>query len=130
MAKVPGELKYTKTHEWVRIEGEYVLSGITDFAQSELSDIVYVELPKPGRVVKQDETYGTIEAVKAVADLYSPLSGEIVEVNSELSKSPGIINQDPYEKGWIIKIKPSNLEELNNLLSSEDYSKVIAESVH
>jgi len=130
MAKVPSDLKYTKTHEWVKVEGGYALSGITDFAQSELSDIVYVELPKPGRRIKQEEVYGTIEAVKAVADLYSPISGEIIEVNSELSKSPQIINQDPYGKGWIIKVKPSNLEELNNLLSSEDYSKLIAESGH
>ncbi len=130
MAKVPSDLKYTKTHEWVKVEGGYALSGITDFAQSELSDIVYVELPKPGRRIKQEEVYGTIEAVKAVADLYSPISGEIIEVNSELSKSPQIINQDPYGKGWIIKVKPSNLEELNDLLSSEDYSKLIAESGH
>lgn len=127
MVKVPDDLKYTETHEWVKIEGEYALSGITDFAQSELSDIVYVELPKIGRKVNQNDTYGTIETVKAVADLYSPLSGEVVEVNKELSKSPGIINQDPYEKGWIVKIKLSHLEETRSLLSREDYSKLISE---
>ena len=130
MTKIPEELKYTKTHEWLRIEGDYGISGITDFAQSELSDIVYVELPKPGRKLKKEETYGTIEAVKAVADLYSPLSGEIVEVNTKLTKTPDLVNKDPYGEGWMIKIKIENREEVDTLLSSEEYSKLVAEGGH
>jgi glycine cleavage system H protein len=124
----PENLKYTKEHEWVRVENDSIgVVGITDYAQSELGDIVYVELPQIGKQVKQLEPFGTIEAVKAVSDLFSPLSGEVIEVNEKLKDSPDLINKDPYGEGWIIKIKIkiSDLSELNNLLSAEDYKKLI-----
>jgi glycine cleavage system H protein len=122
----PENLKYTKEHEWVRVENDSIgVVGITDYAQSELGDIVYVELPQIGKQVKQLEPFGTIEAVKAVSDLFSPLSGEVIEVNEKLKDSPDLINKDPYSEGWIIKIKISDLSELNNLLSAEDYKKLI-----
>jgi glycine cleavage system H protein len=122
----PENLKYTKEHEWVRVENDSIgVVGITDYAQSELGDIVYVELPQIGKQVKQLEPFGTIEAVKAVSDLFSPLSGEVIEVNEKLKDSPDLINKDPYGEGWIIKIKISDLSELNNLLSADDYKKLI-----
>ncbi|CUS81277.1 glycine cleavage system H protein [Candidatus Kryptobacter tengchongensis] len=122
----PENLKYTKEHEWIRVEDNSIgVVGITDYAQSELGDIVYVELPQIGKVVKQLESFGTIEAVKAVSDLFSPVSGEIIEVNEKLKDSPDLINKDPYGEGWIIKIKIKDLNELNNLLSAEDYRKLI-----
>ena len=122
----PENLRYTKEHEWVRVENDSVgVVGITDYAQSELGDIVYVELPQIGKQVKQLEPFGTIEAVKAVSDLFSPLSGEVIEVNEKLKDSPDLINKDPYGEGWIIKIKISDLSELDNLLSAEDYKKLI-----
>jgi len=122
----PENLKYTKEHEWVRVENDSIgVVGITDYAQSELGDIVYVELPQIGKQVKQLEPFGTIEAVKAVSDLFSPLSGEVIEVNEKLKNSPDLINKDPYGEGWIIKIKIGDLSELNNLLSAEDYKKLI-----
>lgn len=122
---IPEDLKYTKEHEWARIEGDIATIGITDFAQSELSDIVYVELPAVGSAVEQMEPFGSIEAVKTVADLYAPLSGEVIEVNEELENNPGIINEDPYGLGWIIKIRITNPEEINNLMSAEEYKKLI-----
>jgi len=125
---IPEDLKYTKEHEWVKIEGEVATVGITDFAQSELSDIVYVEPPTVGQEVTQNEPCGTIEAVKTVADLYSPLSGEVIEVNEELENEPGIINNDPYGHGWIFKIRIKDPEEIKNLLSAEDYKKHIGEA--
>lgn len=122
----PENLKYTKEHEWVRVENDSIgVVGITDYAQSELGDIVYVELPQIGKQIKQLEPFGTIEAVKAVSDLFSPLSGEVIEVNEKLKDSPDLINKDPYGEGWIIKIRISDLSELNNLLSAEDYKKLI-----
>lgn len=122
----PENLKYTKEHEWIRVEDDQIgVVGITDYAQSELGDIVYVELPQTGKVVKQLEPFGTIEAVKAVSDLFSPVSGEVIEVNERLKDSPDLINKDPYGEGWIIKIKINDLKELNNLLSAEDYKKLI-----
>ncbi|CUU06789.1 glycine cleavage system H protein [Candidatus Thermokryptus mobilis] len=122
----PENLRYTKEHEWVRVENDSIgVVGITDYAQSELGDIVYVELPQIGKQVKQLEPFGTIEAVKAVSDLFSPLSGEVIEVNEKLKDSPDLINKDPYGEGWIIKIKISDLSELDNLLSAEDYKKLI-----
>ena len=122
----PENLKYTKEHEWVKVEDNSIgVVGITDFAQSELGDIVYVELPQIGKKVKQLEPFGTIEAVKAVSDLFSPLSGEVIEVNEKLKDSPDLINKDPYGEGWIIKIKIADINELNNLLSAQDYKKLI-----
>ncbi len=122
---VPEDLKYTKEHEWAKIEGDIATIGITDFAQSELSDIVYVELPTVGSAVEQMQPFGSIEAVKTVADLYSPLSGEVMEVNEELENNPGAINEDPYGLGWIVKIRITNPEEIGQLLSSGDYKKLI-----
>ncbi|MEN3038444.1 MAG: glycine cleavage system protein GcvH [Candidatus Kryptonium sp.] len=122
----PENLKYTKEHEWIKIEDDSIgVVGITDYAQSELGDIVYVDLPTIGKTVKQLESFGTIEAVKAVSDLFSPVSGEIIEVNEKLKDSPDLINKDPYGEGWIIKIRLKDLSELNNLLSAEDYRKLI-----
>ncbi len=122
---IPEDLKYTKDHEWARIDGEIATVGITDFAQSELGDIVYVELPEVGAQTTQNESFGTIEAVKAVSDLFAPLSGEVVEVNEALADQPELINKDPYGEGWIIKIKMSNPDEVANLLSKEQYEELI-----
>ena len=125
--KVPEDLKYTKEHEWAKIEGDVATIGITDYAQSELGDIVYIELPKVDSEVGQMAPIGTIEAVKTVADLYSPLSGKVVEVNERLSQNPSIVNNDPYGEGWIAKIRISNPDEVENLLSAEDYRKLLEE---
>jgi len=122
---IPEDLKYTKEHEWAKIEGDIATIGITDFAQSELSDIVYVELPAVGEMLEQMQPFGSIEAVKTVADLYAPLSGEVIEVNEELETNPGIVNEDPYGLGWMIKIRITNPEEIQNLLSAEEYKKLI-----
>ena len=125
--KVPEDLKYTKEHEWAKIEGDVATIGITDYAQSELGDIVYIELPKVDSEVGQMAPIGTIEAVKTVADLYSPLSGKVIEVNEKLSQNPSIVNNDPYGEGWIAKIRISNPDEVENLLSAEDYRKLLEE---
>ncbi len=125
MAKIPDDLKYTKTHEWVKLEGNEVTIGITDYAQSELSDIVYVDLPQPGKQVKTGEPFGTIEAVKAVSDLYAPVSGEITAINTELKTAPDLVNKDPYGKGWMVKIKVSDPNELAGTLNAKDYSQSI-----
>ncbi len=124
---IPEELKYTEEHEWIRVEGEIGIVGITDYAQNELSDIVYVELPEVGTKVAKGERVATLEAVKTVADVYSPVTGEVVEVNEKLTDDPAIINSDPYGEGWIVKIKIENPEELEGLLSAEDYRKLIEE---
>jgi glycine cleavage system H protein len=122
---IPEELKYTKDHEWARIEDDVATIGITDYAQSELGDIVYVELPEVGLQTKQMDSFGTIEAVKAVSDMYSPLSGEVVDVNNSLTDQPEIINKDPYGDGWIIKIKLSDKSELDGLLDKAKYEELI-----
>lgn len=127
MSLVPDDLFYTKTHEWVKIEDNTALCGITDFAQKELSDIVYVDITEMGKELNQGERFGTIEAVKTVSDLYLPVSGEIIQVNDLIKNEPGIINQEPYGRGWIIKIRIKNKEELKNLLKAEDYKKHIGE---
>jgi glycine cleavage system H protein len=116
------ELKYTKDHEWVMVDDDIATVGITDYAQGELGDIVFVELPEAGTGVTQAEAFGTIEAVKTVADLYAPVSGEITEINSRIESEPGIINSDPYGEGWFVKIKMSDAGELDNLLSYNDYT--------
>jgi glycine cleavage system H protein len=124
--KFPVELLYTKEHEWVRLEGEVATIGITDYAQSELGDIVFVELPDVNAAATQMQPFGTIEAVKTVSELFAPLSGTIIEVNAKLTDHAELINQDPYGEGWLIKIKLSNRDEVGNLLSAEDYQKEIA----
>ncbi|MFQ6103743.1 MAG: glycine cleavage system protein GcvH [Candidatus Glassbacteria bacterium] len=123
---VPENLYYTKEHEWVGINASVATVGITDYAQGELGDIVFVELPEVGTDVKQMEAFGTIEAVKTVADLYSPMSGEIIEVNSIIEERPEVMNKDPYGEGWIIKVRVADTDELNELLSAEEYKKLIS----
>ena len=121
---VPENLYYTKEHEWLKVEGDTVIMGITDYAQKSLHEIVFVDLPEVGRKVKQMESIGTVESVKAVSEIYTPISGEIIEVNTELSEKPELVNQDPYGKGWIAKIQPENLEkELKNLMTPQQYKE-------
>ena len=122
---LPENLKYTDDHEWVSINDDVATIGITDFAQSELGDIIFVEFPDTGISVNQKETSGTLEAVKTVADIYSPVTGEIIEINENLESKPELINEDPYKNGWILKIKMRNLEEFDGLLSNKDYEKLI-----
>ena len=122
---IPDELLYTKEHEWVRIEGDTAVLGITDYAQGELGDIVYVELPERGTEVKQMEPFGTIEAVKAVSELFSPVTGTVSDVNSKIEEDAGVINRDPYGDGWMMKVKMSDPAEKAKLLSAADYNKVI-----
>ena len=122
---VKENLKYTKDHEWVILEGNIATVGITDFAQSELGDIVYVEVDTLDETLDKDEVFGTVEAVKTVSDLFLPMSGKIVEFNESLSDAPESINESPYEQGWIIKVEVSNPDEINELLNSDDYSSLI-----
>ena len=124
--KVLDKLKYTKEHEWIDAkDSRSSIIGITDFAQGELGDVVFVELPNVGDVFDKDDVFGTVEAVKTVADLYIPVSGKVVEINEDLESNPELINSNPYEDGWIIKIKLSNLSEINDLLKKEDYEGLI-----
>jgi glycine cleavage system H protein len=122
---IPSELKYTKDHEWVKIEGDTATVGITDFAQGELGDIVYVEVETLDETLDKDEVFGTVEAVKTVSDLFLPLSGEIIEFNQELEGSPEDVNTDPYGKGWMIKIKIRDSSEIDSLLSEADYKELV-----
>ena len=122
----PDDLKYTQEHEWVKIENGEATVGITDYAQSELGDIVFIEFPSIGDRVNQNDVSGTIEAVKTVADIFAPLSGEIIKINSNLESNPEYINTDPYEKGWLIKIKIKQPSNDNPLLDSKEYSKIIS----
>jgi glycine cleavage system H protein len=122
---IPSNLKYTKDHEWVSIDGEIATVGITDFAQKELGDIVYVEVETLDQTLAKDEVFGTVEAVKTVSDLFLPLSGEIVEFNDDLESNPDTVNGDPYGKGWMVKVKFSDASEMEDLLSSEDYKALI-----
>lgn len=123
--KFPEELKYSKEHEWVRIEGDVVYIGITDFAQSELGEIVYVDITTEGESFAKDEVFGTVEAVKTVSDLFLPIGGEILEVNPELEDAPELVNQDPYGKGWMIKLKASDISEAELLMTADEYKKLI-----
>ena len=122
---IPSNLKYTKDHEWVLIDGDFATVGITDFAQKELGDIVYVEVETLDQTLDKDEVFGTVEAVKTVSDLFLPLSGEIIEFNDELESNPEDVNSDPYGKGWMVKIKISNAAEVEELLSSDAYKQLI-----
>ncbi len=123
--KINEDLLYTKEHEWAKIEGDIAVVGITDYAQEQLGDIVYVELPEIGKKVKKMEAVATLEAVKTAADVYSPFSGEIVEVNSALKERPELINQDPYGSGWLFKIRLDNPEDKNDLMNADEYSKFL-----
>ncbi|WP_396152072.1 glycine cleavage system protein GcvH [Flavobacterium sp.] len=122
---IPSNLKYTKDHEWVSLEGDIATVGITDFAQKELGDIVYVEVETLDQTLEKDEVFGTVEAVKTVSDLFLPLSGEIIEFNEELEASPESVNTDPYGAGWMVKVKVSNPSDFDNLLSSDAYKDLI-----
>jgi glycine cleavage system H protein len=124
---VPKELKYSKSHEWVKQEGNNVVIGITDYAQEELGDIVFVELPKIGRQLKQQESFGVAESVKAVSDLFSPVSGKVVAINETVGKQPELVNKEPYIGGWMIKVEIAAAGELTGLMSAEAYEKLINE---
>jgi glycine cleavage system H protein len=130
MANFPADLKYAKTHEWLKLDGDIATIGITDFAQGELSDIVYVEITALGKTIKRDEPLGTIEAVKAVSDLYSPVSGQVIAANESLKDSPANVNKDPYGEGWMAKIKITDPTELKNLLDSVAYAELARKSAH
>jgi glycine cleavage system H protein len=118
---VPANLKFTKDHEWIKVEGNEALVGITDYAQSELGEIVFVELPSVGDSFEKDAVFGSVEAVKAVSDLFLPVSGEVLEVNPELEEKPELVNESPYEEGWMVRIALKDLSQLEQLLTSEDY---------
>jgi glycine cleavage system H protein len=122
---VPADLLYTKDHEWLRVEGDLGYIGITDFAQGELGDIVFLEIETLGEVLKREEVFGTIEAVKTVSDMFMPVGGEILEVNPAIEESPDVVNKDPYGKGWMIKIKIADQAEVATLLSAEKYKELL-----
>jgi glycine cleavage system H protein len=125
--EIKPELKYTKDHEWVKVDGNQAVVGITDYAQGELGDIVYVEIETLDEDLQKEDVFGSVEAVKTVSDLFLPVSGKIIELNEELEDNPELINEDPYQKGWIIKMEISNPDELNELLDSESYAALIGE---
>ncbi len=122
---IPQELKYTSEHEWVRLEGDVAYVGITDYAQEQLGDIVFVDIPTVGETLDTNEVFGTIEVVKTVSDLFLPLAGEVLEQNEELEANPELVNQDPYGKGWLIKIKPADVSEMDRLLDAEAYKAIL-----
>nr|WP_320037120.1 glycine cleavage system protein GcvH [uncultured Bacteroides sp.] len=123
----PEQLKYTNEHEWIRLDGEFAYVGITDYAQEQLGDIVFVDIPSVGDTLAQGEVFGTIEVVKTISDLFLPVSGEIVEMNGSLEDNPELVNSEPYDKGWIIKMKPSDLSEFDSLLDASAYRNLINE---
>lgn len=123
---VPSNLKYTKDHEWVLVEGDTLTVGVTDFAQGELGDVVFVEIETQGETLAQGETFGTIEAVKTVSDLFMPVGGEITEVNSKLEDTPDVVNSDPYGDGWMVKVNVEDASELDSLLSAAEYEALIS----
>ena len=128
MANSPSDRRYTKQHEWVRLDDGAAIAGITAFAQEQLGDIVYFDLPEPGAQVKQHAKMGEVESVKTVSDLYAPLSGEVVELNQKTADTPEVVNEDPYGEGWLLKLKPSDPSEMDSLLSAEGYDALIAEA--
>ena len=130
MSNVPADLRYTREHEWAKQDGERVRVGITAYAQEQLGDVVFVELPKVGARLTAKQAFGVVESVKAVSDLFAPVSGEVVEVNGELGQKPEIVNQDPYGKGWMIVITPANAKELDQLLTAAQYEEFLAQGGH
>lgn len=128
MANIPADLKYTREHEWATKDGANVRVGITDFAQEQLGDVVFVELPKVGTRVTAHQAFGVVESVKAVSDLFAPITGEVVETNAELAKKPELVNRDPYGQGWMLVVKPSNPSEWDQLLSAKQYEEFLAQS--
>lgn len=127
MVNTPKELRYSEEHEWVKVEGDKVRIGITDFAQSELGDIVFVELPEVGDDITADEPFGSVESVKTVSELYAPISGKVVEINEDLSDSPEFVNESPYEKAWMIVVEPSNIADVDDLMTAEAYEDMVKE---
>lgn len=123
----PKDLRYTKEHEWVRVEGNIATVGITDYAQDSLGDVVYLELPSEGAAVTKDETFGVVESVKAVSDLYSPISGTVMEINDALVDNPEVINDDPYGDAWMLKVEMNNSSEIKELLTADEYKKYVEE---
>ncbi len=123
--KIPADLKYTEDHEWIRVEGDIAVVGITDFAQGELGDVVFVEIETEGEELEKGETFGTVEAVKTVSDLFMPVAGTVTEVNEALADEPEVVNKDPYGAGWMIKVEIKNASELDDLMSAEEYQKMI-----
>ena len=123
----PTNVRYTNEHEWIRLEGEEAYVGITDYAQTQLGDIVFVDIPTEGETLEKGETFGSIEVVKTVSDLFLPIGGEIIEVNPALEDNPELVNNDPYGEGWIIRIKPTDISEIDNLLDAEAYKQLINE---
>ena len=130
MTEIPKDLKYARSHEWVRVEGEKARIGITDFAQGELSDIVFVELPKMGQELVQGKEMGVVESVKSASDMYAPVSGQVLERNEVLAKSPELVNKSPYKDGWFVVVKPKDLKELDKLMDPAGYEKLVKESKH
>src|SRR5688572_12800033 len=130
MPDIPADLKYTREHEWAKQEGGNVRVGITHYAQEQLGDVVFVELPPVGARVTAHQSFGVVESVKAVSDLFAPVSGELVETNAELAKKPELVNQDPYGRGWMIVIKPANAGEWNQLLTAKQYEEHLAQGGH
>ncbi|AKO94599.1 glycine cleavage system protein GcvH [Priestia filamentosa] len=124
---LPKDLRYSEEHEWVKVEGDKVTIGITDFAQSELGDIVFVELPEVGATIEADEPFGSVESVKTVSELYAPISGKVVEINENLDDSPEFVNESPYENAWMIVLEPDNKEDIEKLMTAEEYQKMISE---
>ena len=122
---VPADLKYTSEHEWIRVEGDEIVVGVTDFAQGELGDVVFIEIETQGENLSKGDTFGTIEAVKTVSDLYMPVDGEVVEVNSALEDTPELVNSEPFKGGWMIRVRISDPSQLDELLSADDYSALI-----
>ncbi|MBM6757584.1 glycine cleavage system protein GcvH [Bacteroides mediterraneensis] len=123
----PTNIKYTNEHEWIRLEGDIAYVGITDYAQQQLGDIVFIDVPTEGETLEKGETFGTVEVVKTVSDLFLPIGGEVMEVNPQLEEHPELVNQDPYGEGWIIKLKPTNTDEMNELLDAAAYKEIINE---
>ena len=122
---IPVDLKYTEDHEWIRVEGDVIVVGVTDFAQGELGDVVFVEIETEGETLDKGETFGTVEAVKTVSDLFMPVGGEVTEFNEALADEPELVNKDPYGKGWMIKIKVADTTELDALISADAYQKIL-----
>jgi len=122
---VPADLKYTAEHEWIRVEGDEIVIGVTDFAQGELGDVVFIEIETEGETLSKGETFGTIEAVKTVSDLYMPVDGEVIEVNSALEDTPELVNSEPFKGGWMIRIKLSDLSQLDDLMGADEYNALI-----
>ena len=130
MANIPADLKYTKEHEWAKRDGDKVRVGITHYAQEQLGDVVFVELPKVGTKVTSHKTFGVVESVKAVSDLYAPISGEVLETNTALTKTPELVNRDPYGQGWMVVVKASGAGDWDQLLTAQQYEQFVADGAH